>query len=255
MLEIFLGITFVVVCCTCFQLRRYSREYEEDQARLSRYRRTQIIRRARNTNRNNRRNSQEIEKRKKYIRENVMIKKVSPISDNDDKTKMKHSLVESNDADFDKKSVVSTDEESGKFEEVDLSSDAATATSASNLEVEDNEDESNEKNRKESFFSNAIRSIRASIRASLTDCSASSSQTKENVCPICLDTYNDGDEMCLSKNEKCHHSFHYDCMVGWLIDHDDCPICRAKYILPQSKSPLQGLAAFTISTIRGAENV
>lgn len=250
MLEVFLGITFVVVCCTCFQLTRYSREYEEDQGRLSRYRRTQIRRRARNTNRSNRWNDHDIEERKKFIRENVMIKRVSHASNNNYKTKIKNSLETSSE----KKDENNADEEIECLEEVDLNSDAATL-STSIVDMEEKDAQSVEKNRKGSFLSNAIRSIRASIRASLSDWSASSSsQTKTNICPICLDFYDDGDEMCISKNDKCHHSFHYDCMVGWLIDNDDCPICRAKYILPQ-KSALGDLANFTISTVQGEQNL
>ena len=75
MLEIFLTITFMIVCCTCFQLTRYSREYEQDQERLSRYRRTQIRRRARrgHFSNNHRRNDFDVEERKKVIRDNVML--------------------------------------------------------------------------------------------------------------------------------------------------------------------------------------
>ena len=77
-------------------------------------------------------------------------------------------------------------------------------------------------------------------------------------CPICLDQYVPGDEICWSSNTTCPHDFHLDCMMDWLMmisaekqleqeeDTDnsdsgdknvckcrnDCPLCRMDYILP-----------------------
>mmetsp|Transcript_9533 Transcript_9533/g.11074 ORF Transcript_9533/g.11074 Transcript_9533/m.11074 type:complete len:239 (-) Transcript_9533:233-949(-) len=49
-------------------------------------------------------------------------------------------------------------------------------------------------------------------------------------CPICMDDYEPGDEICWSKNKNCHHAFHLDCMVNWLMNNDDCPLCREEYL-------------------------
>jgi len=49
-------------------------------------------------------------------------------------------------------------------------------------------------------------------------------------CPICLESYKEGDEICWSKNEKCPHAFHLDCMTEWLMENDDCPMCRESYL-------------------------
>lgn len=51
-----------------------------------------------------------------------------------------------------------------------------------------------------------------------------------NVCSICLEPYKENEEICWSKNENCTHAFHLDCMVNWLMDHDECPICRSAYL-------------------------
>jgi len=51
-----------------------------------------------------------------------------------------------------------------------------------------------------------------------------------NSCPICLETFTRGDEICMSRNELCQHSFHLECMVGWLMNHDSCPLCRQNYL-------------------------
>ena len=51
-----------------------------------------------------------------------------------------------------------------------------------------------------------------------------------NVCPICLGEFEAGQEICSSKNLDCHHSFHLDCMLEWLMKHDECPLCRQDYL-------------------------
>ena len=49
-------------------------------------------------------------------------------------------------------------------------------------------------------------------------------------CPICLASYDTGEEIAWSKNEECHHAFHLECIMGWLMDHDSCPMCRLNYL-------------------------
>ena len=57
-----------------------------------------------------------------------------------------------------------------------------------------------------------------------------SSTLDYDVCAICLDEYGEKEQICSSPNERCHHKFHLDCMVSWLIDHEKCPICRLTYL-------------------------
>jgi len=49
-------------------------------------------------------------------------------------------------------------------------------------------------------------------------------------CPICLDAYTAGQDICWSQNDKCVHSFHLDCMQPWLMKSSDCPLCRENYL-------------------------
>jgi len=49
-------------------------------------------------------------------------------------------------------------------------------------------------------------------------------------CPICLEIYTAGEEICWSHNDKCVHGFHLDCMVAWLMKSNDCPLCREPYL-------------------------
>jgi hypothetical protein len=52
-------------------------------------------------------------------------------------------------------------------------------------------------------------------------------------CAICLDGFKEGQLVCESKNGSCEHSFHEMCLIKWLLlkGHNDCPICRAKYLV------------------------
>jgi hypothetical protein len=56
-----------------------------------------------------------------------------------------------------------------------------------------------------------------------TDKSASSSCASP-CCPICLHTFQVGDEM--SKSRVCGHIFHSDCLTPWLFKSTTCPYCR-----------------------------
>jgi len=49
------------------------------------------------------------------------------------------------------------------------------------------------------------------------------------LCTICLEEYEVGDKIGWSRNDQCHHGFHKQCIVEWLMTHDDCPNCRNSY--------------------------
>mmetsp|Transcript_20724 Transcript_20724/g.26163 ORF Transcript_20724/g.26163 Transcript_20724/m.26163 type:complete len:325 (-) Transcript_20724:372-1346(-) len=49
------------------------------------------------------------------------------------------------------------------------------------------------------------------------------------ICNICLEEYKVGEDIGWSRNSDCHHAFHKDCIIEWLANNDDCPICREKY--------------------------
>jgi hypothetical protein len=52
----------------------------------------------------------------------------------------------------------------------------------------------------------------------------------ENCCSICLDEYAHGDRISGAKNtSSCQHLFHEHCITSWLMNHDNCPICRVSY--------------------------
>lgn len=49
-------------------------------------------------------------------------------------------------------------------------------------------------------------------------------------CAICLSCFQQGDSVVESVNTSCRHVFHAKCMYGWLLRHDECPVCRAVYL-------------------------
>ena len=52
----------------------------------------------------------------------------------------------------------------------------------------------------------------------------------EDCCVICLNPYEKGEEVSWSMNNRCNHLFHRECIVEWLVEHDDCPICRNNFL-------------------------
>jgi len=52
----------------------------------------------------------------------------------------------------------------------------------------------------------------------------------EAACAICMEDYEEGDEICWSHNERCSHVFHRECIMEWLVRHDDCPCCRLNFL-------------------------
>ena len=49
-------------------------------------------------------------------------------------------------------------------------------------------------------------------------------------CSICLEKYTVGDEISYSKNPKCDHAFHTECISLWCIKHSLCPLCRNDFV-------------------------
>lgn len=50
---------------------------------------------------------------------------------------------------------------------------------------------------------------------------------QDEECSICLCEYEAGDQVSWSRNIKCPHVFHYECIKPWLMEQSECPICRS----------------------------
>ncbi|GFH56530.1 hypothetical protein CTEN210_13006 [Chaetoceros tenuissimus] len=55
-------------------------------------------------------------------------------------------------------------------------------------------------------------------------------------CSICGDEYKSGDKIAWSRNEQCFHLFHIECIVPWLMNHSDCPMCRNDFLCFQNEA-------------------
>lgn len=69
-----------------------------------------------------------------------------------------------------------------------------------------------------------------SMRQNMILASSHHSLLSPRSCPICYEKYKKGDEIAWSHNEECLHAFHVKCIIEWLIDNDECPMCRSNYI-------------------------
>jgi hypothetical protein len=69
-----------------------------------------------------------------------------------------------------------------------------------------------------------------SLRHGMKVASSHHSLYSPRCCPICYEEYRIGDDIAWSQNDECPHMYHLNCILEWLLDKDDCPMCRAKYI-------------------------
>jgi len=67
---------------------------------------------------------------------------------------------------------------------------------------------------------------RASIRSSMKSIRSLESGNCPQECVICLDSYESGESIAWGKADQCHHIFHEECISLWLLQHDECPLCR-----------------------------
>jgi len=74
-------------------------------------------------------------------------------------------------------------------------------------------------------FVSAVSSFFTSMRST-----GGGQQQEEECCSVCLEPYKGGDIVATLKpsfgGTSCKHKFHKDCLLEWLQDHEDCPLCR-----------------------------
>jgi len=85
-------------------------------------------------------------------------------------------------------------------------------------------------NKKDDVYVASLRSLRDGMGISVRDTVDEDSLYTPRCCPICCEDYRKGDDIAWSRNEECHHAYHVDCILQWLMDNHDCPMCRAQYI-------------------------
>ena len=55
----------------------------------------------------------------------------------------------------------------------------------------------------------------------------------DNMCSICFEPFSNDQELSWSKTNKCEHVFHSECLMPWLMKHEDCPYCRTQLMTRQ----------------------
>jgi len=105
------------------------------------------------------------------------------------------------------------------------------AKNKSKASVNDEEEGVVDTTKKDNIFVESLRSMMRenSLRVMVTKVTEDSLYSPRS-CPICCENYQKGDEIAWSKNEDCHHAYHVDCILEWLMEHEDCPMCREKYV-------------------------
>lgn len=88
----------------------------------------------------------------------------------------------------------------------------------------------NEKGKRRHIFGRALHQASSGVRSLRSGLLGSNQQSV--ACSICLDQYLVGDTICWAKTNECNHIFHQDCIVQWLQDHDECPLCRVDIFAP-----------------------
>jgi len=87
-----------------------------------------------------------------------------------------------------------------------------------------------EEHTKDNILVESLREWRSMHHGIDDDGSTSSSLYSPKSCPICIEKYKDLDDICWSRNKKCYHAYHLNCMTQWLMKHDNCPMCRQKFL-------------------------
>lgn len=193
------------------------------------------------------RSVQNQEERRLIVLTNIVHKKVIAESDGKEIT-LPHTK------ELSRRSLAKDKEAKGDDDEIDTDAEDGRSDDAS-IDIEkqdkelnkDDDDNDNDDNAKKSdiTISTSYSSSKSKAQESLSmNASFTSKDLDDNVsihytpeslysprtCPICLDDYEGGDDICWSSNKKCHHAFHLDCMLAWLMNNDDCPLCREDYL-------------------------
>jgi len=74
-----------------------------------------------------------------------------------------------------------------------------------------------------------MRSFRG-LRKALRRKGKRGSNYDSKTCPICLESYKDGEKIGGSRNPSCDHFFHLICVTDWLRYRDECALCRATFV-------------------------
>jgi hypothetical protein len=79
------------------------------------------------------------------------------------------------------------------------------------------------------------------------------SQGTSFCCDICLLEFDAGETVSWSRNPKCKHCFHNDCLVDWIKRKATCPSCREDYMIESAAGHSSNLPS-SQNSVHGNEN-
>eukprot|EP00979_Chaetoceros_neogracilis_P011896 scaffold3039_cov171-Chaetoceros_neogracile.AAC.2 len=95
----------------------------------------------------------------------------------------------------------------------------------------DDDEEAQDGPLKEDIYVDKLANWRSNRRLATDTVDQSETLYSPKTCAICLEIYKVSDTICWSaSNEACHHAYHLDCMMDWLMENDECPLCRENYL-------------------------
>lgn len=54
--------------------------------------------------------------------------------------------------------------------------------------------------------------------------------SKNGMCPICLNEFQDNEKEVVVAHKPCGNAFHKECLVKWLVNQKICPMCRGSVL-------------------------
>lgn len=60
---------------------------------------------------------------------------------------------------------------------------------------------------------------------------------EDRECPVCMESFVEGDVVSWSPSPGCDHVFHHPCIKQWLLHHECCPYCRVTVLPVDNDAP------------------
>lgn len=191
------------------------------------------------------RNGDEEEKRRELVRGRLEFQQIQILSPTQSRRTIEHSSksessksdLESGEAPLSAAKETDATNNAGADADADVNANANADIPASLMDRKEEGDRWNSTNSVRASFLSSISFLNHMVAGRTDLCN-------QECCSICLDVYSVGDTVARLKktqisgdnkegnsNTGCNnHWFHEDCILEWLQNHDDCPLCREDMI-------------------------
>lgn len=185
----------------------------------------------------------EINRKKQFIRQRLLVKKILPADDNE----------ENNDNDEEFKGTKPlrlkeiTDDDDEEEDDDDENHNNGNLVSGrkkkknkqqySKCALTDDDDNDDTTNTATSPTNPRTLNQPTAATTTTTQCTTtetammSYSSLNSSLCHICLEGYKPGETIAFSPNPQCNHEFHQHCITDWLLKQRACPLCRYDFLM------------------------